>query len=140
MLIIPVSLPQIADISSTSVVDTQQQHRQQQEGSQREDDGQLKKSMRRASVIIITLSFSPLDTTHIGYQPPLPPEEINPGNGGRGFTRERPGERGAISTRVGPVLMVCTSVVPGIFLLDTSGVIVHVSVFLSYYRVCGQFH
>lgn len=106
---------QIADISSTSVVDTQQQHRQQQhqqqqhqqhgeeDGRAKDDDGQLKKSMRRASVIIITLSFTPLDTSHIGYQPPLPAEEINPGNGGRGFGRERPGERGCVTARVSAV-------------------------------------
>lgn len=77
------------------VVDVQQQQKQQQQ--QREDgesEEQPKKITRRVSVITITLSFSPLDTSHIGYQPPLPPEELNPGGGERSANKSRAGERG----------------------------------------------
>lgn len=57
---------------------------------------------RRVSVIAITLSFAPLDTSHIGYQSPLPPEELNlAGGGGRGAMRGRPpSDRGGYTGRV----------------------------------------
>lgn len=37
-------------------------------------------SQRFVSCMTITLSNDPIDTTNKGYQPPLPMEEINPGD------------------------------------------------------------
>ena len=34
-------------------------------------------SRRYVSCMLITLSLSPLDTTHAGYQPPLPADEMH---------------------------------------------------------------
>lgn len=81
-----------------------QQGEEEDKGKRAEYKGQGETKVtttRRVSVIAITLSFAPLDTSHIGYQPPLPPEELNVGGGGgRGAMRGRTGERGGYAGRV----------------------------------------
>jgi hypothetical protein len=46
-------------------------------------------TQRRVSVICITLSKEPLDTDHIGYQPPLPADQV--GGVGEGVRKRREG-------------------------------------------------
>lgn len=65
-----VGLHQITEISSTNIVDVWEP---KEEGLDRLE------TTRRVSVITITLSKEPLDSSHIGYQPPLPEDQVGVG-------------------------------------------------------------
>lgn len=60
-------LHQITEISSTNVVDVWEP---KEEGLDRLE------TTRRVSVINITLSREPLDTSNIGYQEPIPEDQV----------------------------------------------------------------
>jgi hypothetical protein len=62
-----VGLHQLTEISSTNIVDVWEP---KVEGLDRVE------TTRRVSVIVITLSKEPLDTSNIGYQPPLPEDQV----------------------------------------------------------------
>jgi ribonuclease P/MRP protein subunit RPP25 len=58
---------QTTEISSMTIVDTWEPN---------EEGLDTIETTRRVSVITITLSKEPLDTDHIGYQPPLPADQV----------------------------------------------------------------
>lgn len=60
---------QITETSSITIVDVWEP---------KEDGLDTLETQRRVSVINITLSKEPLDTHHIGYQPPLPEDQVGP--------------------------------------------------------------
>lgn len=64
-------LHQITALSSCELIDV---YEPLEEGLDRVE------SQRFVSCMTITLSNDPIDTTNKGYQPPLPMEEINPGD------------------------------------------------------------
>lgn len=81
-------LHQITEISSADIIDTWEP---KEEGLNRLE------ITRHVSVITITLSTQPLDTSHVGYQPPLDEELVKPvavGEIPREGPRRRRGGRG----------------------------------------------
>jgi hypothetical protein len=58
---------QTTEISSITLVDVWEP---------KEEGLDTLETQRRVSVICITLSKEPLDTAHIGYQPPLPADQV----------------------------------------------------------------
>lgn len=58
---------QITEISSITIIDVWEPT---------EEGLDVVEQQRRVSVIQITLSKEPLDTSHIGYQPPLPADQV----------------------------------------------------------------
>lgn len=58
---------QVTEISSLTIVDVWEP---------KEEGLDVVEQQRRVSVIQITLSKEPLDTSHIGYQPPLPADQV----------------------------------------------------------------
>lgn len=59
---------QTTEISSITIVDVWEP---------KEEGLDTLETQRRVSVITITLSKEPLDTSHIGYQPPLPADQVS---------------------------------------------------------------
>lgn len=65
-----IPLHQITDLSTCEIIDVYEPL---------EEGLDVVEAKRFISCMMITLSLNPLDTTNIGYQPPLPSEEMQPG-------------------------------------------------------------